>query len=385
MVQAVRQGLSMRTVARRFRVSPGQVAFWVKRAARRRLDRVDFSDCPSGPRRSPQRTAATLERRILRLRKQLREHSVLGEYGAEAIGRALCEIRQISPSRATINRILKRHGVTDGAHRIRRPPPPPGWYLPDVAAGRTEIDSFDVIEDLKIAGGPLVDVLTAMALHGHQVDAWPGAAFGTTEVVDYLLQRWRALGLPDYAQFDNDTRFQGAHQFPDSIGRVSRLCLALAVVPVFAPPREHGFQNGIENFNGLWQSKVWARWQHRNLAALQARSKRYVAQHRLRTAARTEHAPPRRTLSRGWRFDPHIPPRGRMVFLRRTDASGAVHLLGHHWQVSADWRHRLVRCEVDLTAQRIHFYALRRRAPDLQPRLRTVFYHRPDRPFQGDR
>jgi hypothetical protein len=85
-----------------------------------------------------------------------------------------------------------------------------------------------------------------------------------------------------------------------------------------------------------------------------------------------------------WRFNPHTLPRGRIVFLRRADDNGAVHLLGHTWQVSTDWRHRLVRCEVDLDAHRIHFYALRRRVPDQQPRLRTVPYHRPDRPFQGE-
>jgi hypothetical protein len=50
--------------------------------------------------------------------------------------------------------------------------------------------------------------------------------------------------------FDNDTRFQGPHQFPDAIGRVARLCLSLDIVPVFAPVHEHGFQAAIEAFNG---------------------------------------------------------------------------------------------------------------------------------------
>ena len=30
----------------------------------------------------------------------------------------------------------------------------PGWYLPAVAAGEAELDSFDLIEELKIANGP---------------------------------------------------------------------------------------------------------------------------------------------------------------------------------------------------------------------------------------
>jgi hypothetical protein len=35
---------------------------------------------------------------------------------------------------------------------MRRPAPPPGWHLPDVATARAELDSFDVIEGLVIQG-----------------------------------------------------------------------------------------------------------------------------------------------------------------------------------------------------------------------------------------
>jgi hypothetical protein len=47
------------------------------------------------------------------------------------------------------------------------------------------------------------------------------------------------------------------------------------------------------------------------------------------------------------------------------------------------WLHRLVRCEVDFTHQRIRFYALRRRDPTGQPLLRELPYPRPNKPFQG--
>ena len=94
--------------------------------------------------------------------------------------------------------------------------------------------------------------------------------------LEALTDRWCREGLPTYAQFDNDTIFQGAHQFPDTVGRVSRLCLALQMIPVFAPPREHGFQNAIEGFNALWQSKVWQRHHCPDLASLVAVSGRYI-------------------------------------------------------------------------------------------------------------
>ena len=95
--------------------------------------------------------------------------------------------------------------------------------------------------------------------------------------VEALIEHWRTFGLPGYAQFDNDTIFQGTHTHPDVIGRVMRLCLSLGIVPVFVPPREMGFQAMIESYNGQWQAKVWARFAHGSLAELEGRSGRYVA------------------------------------------------------------------------------------------------------------
>lgn len=385
MVQAVRDGDSVRAVAKRFGVSPSTVVSWVHRTIDKRLDRCDLNDGKPGAITPWNRTAASVERRVLRLRRALREHSVLGEYGADAIGRALREAgaRQV-PSRAAIGRILERHGATDGHRRVRRPPPPAGWYLPAVAAGRVELDCFDFVEDLKIADGPLLDLLTATSLHGGLVDAWAMPGRNAKSTVKCLLQRWHRDGLPHYAQFDNDTVFQGAHQFPDAIGRVSRLCLALGVTPVFVPPREPGFQNPVEGFNGLWQAKLWQRVQCRSQRHLQAQSDRYVAAHRARSARRRERAPGRLTMPRRFCFDLTAPARGTLIYLRRTDAAGRAQLLGRSFEVSPQWPHRLVRCEVDLTGHRIRFYALRRRAPDQQPLLKSVAYHRPEKPFTGE-
>jgi transposase len=248
----------MRSVAAEFGVSVGKVAFWVRRADSRRLDRVDFTNRAPGCPIAWNRLDARQEQRILELRTGLRKHSVLGEYGAEAIQQALhSETSANAPSRATINRVLARHGLQDAPRRSRRPAPPRGWYLPAVAGGQSELDSFDLIEDLKIAGGPLTSILTGTSLHGGLVDAWPLSEATAKLILQRLIERWQREGLPQYAQFDNGTQFQGAHQWPDSIGRVSRLCLALQVIPVFAPPREPGFQNAIEGFNALWQTKVW--------------------------------------------------------------------------------------------------------------------------------
>ena len=377
----MRRGLSERAVARRFRVGLGTVQRWVARAGQERLGRVDWADRSHRPHRSPQ-MPPRIEGRVVELRHELKTMSDLGEYGAAAIARALRAEGGVVPSERTINRILARHGIFDAARRIRHPPPPPGWYLPACAAGHAELDSWDFVEGLVIAQGPEVEVLTVIALQSGVPGAWPELPYTAVRTLDTMLQHWRAVGLPDYAQFDNDTRFQGPHQYPDVISRVMRACLQLHVVPVFAPPREHGFQNRLENFNGRWQSKVWARFHHDSLQALQQCSARYITAARVQVSARTEDTPTRRPLPAGFVPDLQAPPRGCVVFLRRTTDTGTVSLLQHNFVVDPAWPHRLLRCEVDLDAHCIRFYRLRRRAPTAQPLVREVAYRLPIRRFK---
>jgi transposase len=372
----------MDAIAAKLNVSKSTVSYWITRAEGVRLDRVDFADRTPG--RAWNRLAAAVEGRIVETRKRLREDSVLGEYGAQAIQEALrAGMGAAVPARATINRVLSRKGLQDGARRTRRPPPPRGWYLPAVAAAEAELDSFDFIEDLKIANGPLIGVLTGTSLHGGLVDSWPLQQPTAKNTLERLLQRWQRDGLPHYAQFDNGTQFQGAHQFADAIGRVSRLCLALGVVPVFAPPREPGFQNAIESYNGLWQAKVWQRWRFAHLAELEAACVRYVAAHRARSSVRQECAPQRRQVPAGFNLDLSARLEGTLIYIRRADDQGRAHLLGRIFKVSPHWPNRLVRCEVNVTEQHIRFYGLRRRDPTDQPLLHQAPYSRKHKPFQG--
>ena len=383
MVQAVRQGTSVRAVAQRFRVSPSTVLSWVRRSHGQRLDRVDFADRKRGPRCPWNRTAAGVERRVLNLRRALREDSVLGEFGAPAIARALHAEGTHSPSVATIGRILRRHGQTDALHRARHQAPPRGWHLPEVAAGIAELDSLDIIEDLKLQAGPLCSVLTATSLHGRTVDAWPRHKISALEVISCLQARWQALGLPRYVQFDNDARFQGTPRFADSLGRVIRLCLALDVTPVFVPPLEFGLQNAIESFNGLWQAKVWQRFRFADLQALQQHSARYVQANRLRNAYRRSNVPERAAFPHHWWFDVQQPLRGTVIYVRRSNDQGEVRLLGHRFCVDQHWTHRLTRCEIELDYHRIRCYALRRRTPNEQPMLAELAYQHPRKLFLG--
>ncbi len=383
MVAAVRAGQSQRSVARQFGVSLATVQFWLKRAQDQPLDHVDWEDNSHAPHQQAHQTPQEIEERVLKLRQELAKHSDLGEYGAQAIRRSLLESAkddpETVPSLATINRILNRHGAFDSKKRVRRSPPRPGWYLPEVAARRAEIDETDFVEDLAIEAGPVVHVLNTISLHGGWCASWPTLEMRATFVRECLLAHWRAHGLPDYAQFDNGNVFQGPHQHPDSIGSVTRLCLSLHVTPVFAVPREFGIQSSIESYNNRWQQKVWQRFHMANFEELCNYSARYVNAVRQKNRQRHDASPSRRLFPADWKEPTFLERSGRLIFLRRTSGQGHIDLLGHDFPVSTTWPNRLVRCEVDLSADVIRVYGLRRQEPDQQRLLHEWKYRLPDK------
>ncbi len=208
MVAEVRRGASRRIVAKKFGVSKSQVDRWVARAGDERLDRVDWSDRPSGQRTPHNKCSLGVEEQVLAIRKELKEVSALGEYGAEAIHREMTRQRCPEiPTLRTINYILERRGQFDGRRRVRRPPPSKGWYLPKLAEGKAELDSFDIVEGLVIEGGNNVEVLNGISLHGSLVGSWTRSRITAKITVNCILSHWREFGYPDYVQFDNDTVF----------------------------------------------------------------------------------------------------------------------------------------------------------------------------------
>lgn len=361
MVAFVRSGGGIRAAARRFGCGKATVYLWVARALRRRLDQVVWTDRPSGPTRQAQRTSRKLERRIVSLRQQMRDRDSLGYIGAVALRRRLLdENMAFVPSVRTINRILRRWGVLP-QKRQRRPAPPAGWYLPVLAQGKAELDQIDFVEGLCVRNRGEIEVLTSISLWGKLAGAWPETAYWhIPQMLPALQVHWQQCGVPDFLQMDNDTRFIGSPRAPGRLGRTVRFCLAAGVVPIFAPPRETGFQASIESFNGLWQSKVWRRFQHSNLRSLQRRSSAFITAHRAYRQRAAEGAPTRQA-SRC--------PADTVIFLRRSDARGRISVLGRTIKVGLAWSHRLVRCELKVSKNTVCCFALRRREPKYQPLL----------------
>jgi len=373
--------MSFRQAARKWGVSKTTVERWMNVAKESRLDRVVWDDAKAEAATPVNRTPQRIERCVLELRKWLVGESPLGEYGADAIlremGRRGCTQ---CPSRATVNRILERHDELNKHQRKRFVPPPTGWYLKPVARGIAELDSFDYVEDLCIHGGNVFHVLNGISLHGGLAGSWPMQHMSAENTVRNILSHWREFGTPDYAQFDNGMVFLGGRR-PDTLGKVIRLCLNLGVTPVFAPPRETGFQASIESYNGRWQRAVWERFHFENLRDVQRQSAAYVDSVYEKNRERFAASPTRWQIPPQWTLDYSQRPRGKVIFIRRTTDDECLDVMGHRWLVPGSGSHKLIRSEVNLTSHRISFYRLSRRHPTIHEYLGFVAYRFPHKPF----
>jgi hypothetical protein len=364
--------MTLRDIAKTFNETKSTVQRWVAIANGKRLDRVDFQNKKSGPKKPKNKSSVKLEKRVLQLRKHLKEKSVLGLHGAEAIRDEMHRRgdRNVPTSR-TIANILTRNGMVDRRTRIRRPPPPPGWYLPGLLQRKHELESFDILEGLYIHGGQEVQFLNGISLHGNLLHSLSMETVTAENTVLALIEHWKQFGLPKYVQFDNDMVFQGPRK-ENVMGKVIRLCLSLKMIPVFVTPYEQGFQGKIERFNKEIQEKFWRRRRFKNIKEVGRRLEEYVQAHRLAHQGEIVTAPRRRSFPKRWKRDDARPPQGTIIYLRRTDGSGWVRFLERDFLVSEHWINRLVRVEVNLDEGKVRFFGLRRADWTSQRLLKTM-------------
>src|SRR5262249_58566733 len=106
------------------------------------------------------------------------------------------------------------------------------------------------------------------------------------EVVWFLGECWKYLGLPEQVQLDNARELAGWGPAAQTLSRVIRLCLRFGVSPVFIPAGEPQFNGSVENFNGWFQEPLFNR-RYRRPGDL----RRELA--RLQEAVNTQHVHPR--------------------------------------------------------------------------------------------
>ena len=118
-----------------------------------------------------------------------------------------------------------------------------------------------------------------MDVFGHQVYIESQRTKQDRQVASSLLRCWKAMGLPDFLQLDNELSFRGSNKHPRSPGIVIRLCLHFGVQPVFIPIGEPWRNGVIEKFNDTYNKKFFRRQWFPSYAALKRQSKNFQRFH----------------------------------------------------------------------------------------------------------
>jgi hypothetical protein len=99
------------------------------------------------------------------------------------------------------------------------------------------------------------------------------------QVAASLMRCWKAIGIPDFLQIDNELSFRGSNKYPRSFGIVIKLCLHYGIQPVFIPIGEPWRNAVIEHFNDTYSKKFFRRQWFNSYAHLKRQSKNFQTFH----------------------------------------------------------------------------------------------------------
>ncbi|MGC9976679.1 MAG: hypothetical protein ABSC57_08210 [Syntrophales bacterium] len=94
------------------------------------------------------------------------------------------------------------------------------------------IHQADMVDPRYIKGDGRFYSFNVMDLYSHQVCVESQKTKEDDQVASSLLKCWKAMGIPDFLQFDNELSFRGSNFHPRSFGIVLRLCLHYGVQSV---------------------------------------------------------------------------------------------------------------------------------------------------------
>ncbi len=309
-----------------------------------------------------QRIPPELERTILSIRRRLQAHtspatrySLIGAQAIRAELKAL-DVRPF-PAVRTIEPVLQRNGLT--TPRVRLAPLLPRQEYPGPQArASNQLHEVDLVGPIYLKGSSRRYYIWLGK------DAFDGAVClrlagsrRMDEVLWFLGECWKDLGLPERVQLDNARELSGWGPAARRLSRVIRLCLRFGVEPFFIPKGEPQFNGSIENFNGWFQPRLFQRrfrWPgelRRELVHLQEAVNTQHVHPRLGGLTPAQH---RRSLRLRKLPASFVVPTGRLplsegrvTFIRRVSPAGTVTVLSQSFRVGKRHRGLYLRLVVD--------------------------------------
>jgi hypothetical protein len=183
---------------------------------------------------------------------------------------------------------------------------------------------------------------------------------------EHLLQTWQHFGVPDVAQFDNESAFSDGNH-PWGLGRVVRLCLYMGINVLFIPLGEADYNSPVETFNHLWAQRFWGLHHFTRRRDVPRVQRTFLAWYRSQyIAPRQSDTPERMRLGAqvhtlATREVTGLPPRlpictGRVHAVRRISPEGWMRFLNQSLRVGKRYRERYVWLTLETAHQRLSMW-----------------------------
>ena len=357
-VQRYRRGESATEICASLGRSVRWLYKWLERAE---SEGEWWTERPRGRHGRGNRSSPEIESLVVHTREQLEREDTF--HGAQSIAWELDEAQVPRPSIATINRILKRHGLVEKASRRR---PPKGRKYPAPAATHAgSVHQSDFVGPRYLRGPVRFYSLNSLDVATARCATVPLAGRSNELVIPALWETWMRLGIPKIQQFDNELVFFGSRLHPRGLSQVLRLCLMHDVEPLFIPPAEPWRNGVVEKFNDHWQQKVLAH-PITSLDELEKRSIEFDARHNSRWRYRKNGGlTPNQVLARGphpVRMPPELTPppsqlprptRGRYHFIRFVRSDQELDIFGQKFRLPPETAHEYVQATADIATQQL--------------------------------
>lgn len=356
-VERFRRGESAAAISASMGRSVRWVYKWVERSE---VDGKWWIEHARKTQRAANRSSPEVEQMVIEARRRLVSEG--GFAGAQMIAWELENAAMRVPSIATINRILKRHGLVDTAGRRHVSK---GRKYPAPEAIHVGTHQTDFVGPRFLHGPVRFYSLNTVDLATARCATVPIRNRSTEAVVPALWETWVRLGIPRVQQLDNELVFFGSRLHPRGLSQVLRLCLHHDVEPLFIPPSEPWRNGVIEKFNDHWQQK-FLRQTMTSFAELQTRALAFDERHNSRWRYRKIGGKTPNEALGASRIVPQKPPhldppslplprpeRGRYHFIRFIRSDRMLDLFGEKFSLPLEAAHEYVKATVDVAAEQL--------------------------------
>ncbi|MCP4553710.1 MAG: transposase family protein [Bacteroidetes bacterium] len=207
-----------------------------------------------------------------------------------------------------------------------------------------------------------------MDLFSHRVYVESQRTKTDKQVVSSLMRCWKAIGVPDYLQLDNELSFRGSNKYPRSFGIVIKTCLHFGISPVFIPVREPWRNGVIEHFNDTYDKKLFRRQWFRSYAQLKRQSKNFQRFHNKhhRYSCLKGHTPDEIIIKTGCKPSPLAPntklpdlksiPDGDIILIRFIRSDRKLNIFGEIFQMPEKLVYSYVKAIIVTEIQTLQVY-----------------------------